>query len=186
MPEPWPLIRSQAGPSYRIFSLRVDTAQAPHSGTAHEFCVVDAPDWVNIIALTGDRQVVMVKQFRHGTKEVTLEIPGGMVDEGDSPEQAALRELMEETGYRARSVTLLGVVHPNPAFLTNCCYTYLATDLEKVEGGEHFDDTEDIEVELHPLPHVPALIRAGEVTNSLVVAAFWWYFMESTDSPEEA
>jgi ADP-ribose pyrophosphatase len=181
MPEHWPIIDSQPGPSYRIFSLRVDTARAPHTGKEHEFCVVESPDWVNIIPLTSDNQVVMIKQFRHGIKEVTLEIPGGMIEYGDSPEEAARRELLEETGYKAEVATLLGVVHPNPAFLTNQCYTFFVENVEKIDGGGEPDESEDIEVELIPLNKITELIKNGTITNSLVVTAFWWFFANKID-----
>ena len=117
MPKPWPLIRSKDGPSYRIFSLRIDTAQAPHTGKEHDFYIIDSPDWINIIPLTDNGHVVMVKQYRHGTREVTLEVPGGMVEDGDSAEETAYRELLEETGYKAESMMKLGVIDPNPAIL---------------------------------------------------------------------
>ena len=177
MPEPWPVIKTRKGPSYSIFTLRVDTAKAPHTGKEHDFYVIDSPDWVNIIPVTQDLEVVMVKQFRHGTKEITLEIPGGMVEKEDSLEQAASRELLEETGYQAREMRLLGVVHPNPAILTNRCSTYLALNLEKVNDGDG-DETEDIEVSLVPLKEIPTLIENGTITNSLVIAAFFWYFLD--------
>ena len=178
MPKPWPVIGSQSGPSFRIFSLRIDTARAPHTGKDHEFCVIDSPDWVNIIPLTSDKQVVMVKQFRQGIKKITLEIPGGMIEPGDSPEESAARELLEETGYKADALTHLGTVHPNPAFMTNRCHTFLAHNVQKFDGGEHFDETEDIEVELVPLSKIPTLIKEGKITNSLIVSAFWWFFSE--------
>ncbi len=175
MLKPWPVIRSQSGPSYRIFSLRIDTARAPHSGKEHDFYIIDSPDWVNIIPITEDNQVVMVKQFRHATKEITLEIPGGMVEKEDTPEKAAFRELLEETGYKAGKLTLLGTVHPNPAIINNRCSTYLARNLQKVINGER-DQTEDIEVYLYPLNEIPKLIMDGKITNSLVITAFFWYF----------
>ncbi|MFH1446997.1 MAG: NUDIX hydrolase [Chloroflexota bacterium] len=176
MPEPWPLVQTRPGPSYRIFSLRIDTARAPHTGKEHDFYIIDSPDWVNIIPLTQDNQVVMVRQFRHGIKELTLEIPGGMVEKGDNPEDAARRELLEETGYQAKTMSFLGVVHPNPAILTNRCFTYLAHDLEKINGG-NFDETEDIEIVLIPITQIPTLTHDGTITHSLVVAAFFWYFL---------
>lgn len=175
MLRPWPVIRSQSGPSYPIFSLRIDTAKAPHSGKEHDFYIIDCPDWVNIIPITEDNKVVMVKQFRHATKEITLEIPGGMVEKEDTPEKAAFRELLEETGYKAGKLTLLGTVHPNPAIINNRCSTYLARNLEKVNNGER-DETEDIEVCLCSLNEIPKLIIDGRITNSLVITAFFWYF----------
>jgi len=176
-PKPWPVIDSRPGPSNEIFSLRVDTTKSPLSGKAHDFYVIESPDWVNIIPITPDNQVVMVKQFRHGIKEVTLEIPGGVVENGDSIEDNAARELLEETGYRAGELSLLGVIHPNPAIIDNRCYTYLARSLKKINGG-NFDETEDIETELFPIKQIPELIKEGIITNSLVLAAFWWYFMK--------
>ncbi|MBN2468061.1 MAG: NUDIX hydrolase [Deltaproteobacteria bacterium] len=173
-PKPWPVIKSRRGPANRIFSLRIDTTTAPHSGKEHDFYIIETPDWVNIIPVTDDNQVVFVKQFRHGTKEVTLEIPGGVVERGDTPEESARRELLEETGYCAGSLKFLGAVDANPAIFTNKCHTYLATNLKKINGGD-FDETEDIKIEHIPLEAVPKLIREGGITNSLVVVAFYWY-----------
>ena len=175
MPKPWPTIDSQPGPSFRIFSLRIDTARAPHSGKKHEFCVIDSPDWVNIIPLTSDDQVVMIKQFRHGIKKVTLEIPGGMVDPGDTPEGAASRELLEETGYQAEEWVKIGEVSPNPAIFNNRCYTFLARNLKKVSDPSP-DQTEDIEVVLVPTADIPQLIQEGIIDHAIVIAAFYWYF----------
>lgn len=177
-PKPWPVIHSRPGPSYRIFSLRIDTAKAPHSGKEHDFFIIDSPDWVNIIPVTQDNQVVMVKQFRHATKEITLEIPGGMVEKDDTAEKAAARELLEETGYNAGELSLLGVVHPNPAIINNRCSTYLARRLKRASAVKG-DETEDIEVCLYPVTEIPKLIREGAITNSLVITAFYWYFFNS-------
>src|SRR5215468_5476548 len=98
---PWELVRSEYLARCRILNLRRDLSIDPRDGRQHDFYVIEAPDWVNVIPLTPDGQVVMIEQYRHGSGEVTLEIPGGMVDEGEEPHEAAVRELWEETGYRS-------------------------------------------------------------------------------------
>ena len=104
--------------------------------------------------------MVLIRQYRHGIREITLEIPGGMVEAGDSPEEAARRELREETGYAESQMILLGSVHPNPAFLNNKCYTYVAQEVS-LTGKQEQDAKEDIEVILRPLDLIPRLIREG-------------------------
>jgi 8-oxo-dGTP pyrophosphatase MutT (NUDIX family) len=175
--KPWPLISSRKEASLRIFGLRIDRALSPRTQEEHDFYILDSPDWVNVIPLTPDNQVVLIRQYRHGIREVTLEIPGGIVEGSDSPEEAATRELLEETGYEAARMILLGGVHPNPAFLNNRCYTYVAKDVKKV-GTQHQDEKEDIEVLLRPATDIPGLIKEGRITHSLVLAAFYRFYME--------
>jgi 8-oxo-dGTP pyrophosphatase MutT (NUDIX family) len=186
-PKPWKLISSKEHESYKIFSLRTDRAQSPRTNEIHNFYILESADWVNVIPLTPHNEVVLIGQYRHGIKEITLEIPGGIVEAGDSPEEAARRELREETGYEASRMILLGNVHPNPAFLDNRCYTYLAQDVSPA-GKQELDEKEDIEVLLRPLDMIPGFIREGKITHSLVLAAFYRFYMEympslSTKSP---
>jgi len=169
--KPWTVISSKCERSYRIFSLRTDRVQSPRTGESYDFFVLESSSWVNIIPLTPDKQVVMVRQYRHGTREVTLEIPGGLVEAGDRPEAAAVRELREETGYGTASMASLGFVHPNPAIQNNRCYTYLARDVFPA-GLQVQDDKEDIGVVLIPLAEIPRLIREGTISHALVIAAF--------------
>jgi 8-oxo-dGTP pyrophosphatase MutT (NUDIX family) len=177
MPKPWKLISSKREESYRIFNLRIDRARSPRTRRIHEFYVLESRDWVNVIPLTPANEVVLVRQYRHGTREVTLEIPGGLVEGNDSPEQAACRELREETGYVAREMVSLGAVDPNPAFLNNRCYTYLARDVALM-GDQQQDEKEDIEVVLRPVHELHRLIQEGDIAHSLVVAAFYRFFWE--------
>lgn len=189
-PKPWTLISTERSKSYRIFDLRTDRACSPRTGQVHDFFVIESSSWVNILPLTPDNNVVMVRQYRHGTREVTLELPGGLVENTDSPASAALRELQEETGYGADAVIPLSSVHPNPALQNNRCYTFLAENVYST-GAQKQDDKEDIAVVLEPLADIPHLIREGVITHSLVVAAFYRYFIEyrglgnhgSTSSP---
>ena len=153
---------------HRLFGLERHRLVA--AADRREAMVLRAPDWVNVIPLLPDGGVLFVRQWRFGIGAATLEIPGGMVEDEDE-RSAAERELLEETGYRARAWRRLGEVHPNPAFLTNRCGTWLATDLERV-GDATGDGEEEIEVTSYPLGVVPDLIARGEITHALVVAAF--------------
>jgi len=177
MPEPWPLVRSTPVKSYRVFSVRTDTARSPRTGKEHDFYVIESADWVNVIPLTPDHQVVMVRQYRHGTRQISLEVPGGLVNPRDTPMDTARKELLEETGYQAEEITLIGIAHPQPAVLNNRHLTFLATHVQK-KAALDLDEGEDIEVVLVPLSEIPRLIREGEITNAMVILAFYWYFME--------
>jgi 8-oxo-dGTP pyrophosphatase MutT (NUDIX family) len=176
-PKHWTILSSKLDKSYRVFNLRTDHARSPRTGDSHDFFVMESASWVNIIPLTPANEVVMVWQYRHGTRDITLEIPGGLVNKGDSPEAAALRELREETGYTAASAIPLNFVHPNPAIQNNRCYTFLARDCVPA-GGQQQDEKEDIGVVLIPLADIPRIIREGVITHALVIAAFYRYFME--------
>jgi ADP-ribose pyrophosphatase len=146
---------------------------APPDGTApRSFFVVEAPDWVNVVAVTPDRRVVFVRQFRFGIDSITLEIPGGMCDGAEDPREAGRRELLEETGYLSDELVDLGWVHPNPAVQTNRCHTFLARNARKVAEPRP-DPDESFEIVTIALDEVPALVREGAVTHALVVAAFY-------------
>ena len=171
----WPRLGSEIVGDYRIFRLRRDRAHSPHDGREFQFYVLEAPDWINVIPLTPEGKVVLIRQYRHGTEEISLEIPGGMVDEEDgSPAATARRELLEETGYAAEEVIPIGRVAPNPAFLDNCCHTFLARNARPIAEPQ-FDGAEYIELELVDLDEIPALITGGRITHALVVAAFYYY-----------
>ena len=170
-PTVWPLLSSRALGDFKVFSVRGDRTRSPRSGKPHDFFVIECSDWANVIALTDSREVVLVRQFRAGTRSITLEIPGGSVEPGESAARAVRRELREETGYASRAWKRIGVVNPNPAIQGNRCFTYLATGCRKV-GDLMPDEGEDLAVELVPLRRIPGLIRKGRITHSLVIAAF--------------
>jgi len=169
-PRPWTTLTTEVLGTYPIFELSRSRQRSPASGREHQFLRLDCPDWVNVIALTDDRQMVLVEQYRHGTDEMTLEIPGGAVDPGERPETAAARELEEETGYRASELIEIGAVEPNPAFLSNRCWTYLALACRS-DGTVNLDPSEEIEVSLSPVENFARLIDEGVITHSLVIAA---------------
>jgi ADP-ribose pyrophosphatase len=169
----WPLLGREVVYKTPIFSLWKEQVTSPRTGEDLSLYVLDSLDWVNVIPLTSAGEVVLIRQYRQGTRALTLEIPGGMIERGESPAEGAARELLEETGRKGSSLSLLGVVEPNPAILNNRCYTYLAHDVEEVAEQE-LDRGEEIEVLPTPLSEVPGLIASGAIQHSLVVVAFYW------------
>lgn len=169
-PRPWPVTHTRDGTDYRIFRSRKDTVTNPRTGRSMDRVVLEAPDWVNVIALTETGDVVTVEQHRFGSRAVTVEVPGGMVDPGEEPIEAARRELLEETGFASECWTSLGSVAPNPAFLTNRCHHFLAESAVR-RAAPALDGGEDIVVRLVPLAELAARIRSGEVDHALVLTA---------------
>ena len=172
MIEKWEKIESEIVVEEFIFTLRRDVSRSPRTGETYPFLVLEASDWINVIPITPEGNVVLIYQYRHGTEEVTLEIPGGMVDLGEKTAVSAQRELKEETGYEAEEIIHIGTVDPNPAILNNRCHTYVALNARKVTETQ-FDGAEDIEVKEFPLAELRQLVASGQITHSLVVAAFY-------------
>ena len=124
MVQPWKKIRSTPVGDFRIFKLRSDVKISPRTGREHDFYVLDSVNWVNVIAVTPEQKLVMIEQFRHGSNTVELEIPGGMMDPGETdPVATGVRELREETGYEGENARLLGRIWSNPAILSNRTFT---------------------------------------------------------------
>jgi 8-oxo-dGTP pyrophosphatase MutT (NUDIX family) len=167
----WTRVSRRACSDHRILRVREDVYEHSANGERREYVVIESPDWVNVVALTEEQRVVLIRQFRHGVARVTLEIPGGMVDPGEHPAAAALRELLEETGFEGETVEPLGCVWPNPAIQENTCHTFLVRGA-RATGPPRPDPGEQIEVLTTPLWEVPQMIVDGRIRHSLVVAAF--------------
>lgn len=153
-----------------VFDVMATAYRHPVRGTAREFVVVRAPDWVNVVALTAAGEIVLVRQFRFGIDGFSLEIPGGVMEHGEDAVAAGLRELREETGYSGSRATLMGTIHPNPAIQSNRCHFVLVDDAERSHELE-WDADEEIQVVARPVEEVLALARSGGIVHSLVLNA---------------
>jgi 8-oxo-dGTP pyrophosphatase MutT (NUDIX family) len=172
---PWTKLSSKSLGDFRIFKIRDDLKQSPRTGKAHDFMILECPDWVNVIAVTPDQQLVMVEQYRHGTNTVELEIPGGVIDPTDAtPLAAGLRELREETGYEGENARILGHVYSNPAIMNNTCHTVIVENC-RLRHGLELDGGEDIHTRLVPIDQIPALIANNKIGHSLVVVALYQF-----------
>ncbi len=178
----WKKVNSEKIADCRVFEVKRDRSINPRDGREHDFYCIEAPDWINIVPLTSENEVILIEQYRHGTGEVTMEIPGGMVDLDESPHDAAARELLEETGYAARDVVLLGRTRPNPAIQNNWIHTFLARDVS-FQNAPVFEGTEYTATRLVPLAEIPALVADETITHSLVVMAFYWLELYQNNFP---
>ncbi len=174
MIRPWPKLGSKALGDYPVFKLRADRKVSPRTGKEHEFYILDSADWVNVIALTPERELVMIEQYRHGSETVELEIPGGLIEAGETPVEAAVRELREETGYAGGKPHIIGKIFPNPAILSNTCYTVMLEHCRR-EHELELDHGEDLLTRLVPVAEVPGLVAAGKIQHSLVVVALFYF-----------
>lgn len=175
MLKPWLQLGTKALGDYRIFKVRSDEKVSPRTGHKQDFYVIECVDWVNVIAVTPNRELVMVEQYRHGTNTVELEIPGGIMDARDaSPVATGVRELREETGYEGTSPRLLASVFANPAIMNNTCHTVIVEDCSLKHPVE-WDSGEDLLTRLVPVSEVPGLIAAGKIRHPLVVAALYYF-----------
>lgn len=172
--EPWSTVAREKVADCRIFTVEKVRRRSPDGDREGEFFLIGSKDWVNVIGITGDDQVILIRQYRHGSDEITLEIPGGILDEGESPEDAAMRELKEETGFDCQEAVVIGRVRPNPAMFDNWAYTVLVRCTAEA-GQTSLDEHEEIEVELVDSSSIDRMLSAGEITHALVVDAFLWY-----------
>jgi 8-oxo-dGTP pyrophosphatase MutT (NUDIX family) len=169
----WKTLKSKNILQNRIFSFNEEQVLSPKN-KKFPVWVMEAPTWINIIPVTSDNRIIMVKQYRFGNKEITLEIPGGMSEPNEDPKSAAIREMKEETGYTSENVIEIGSVSPNPALMNNQAITYLAFDVE-LTSIQNLDTMEDIEIIEINLEEVPRLIQNKTINHALVVSAFYFF-----------
>lgn len=158
----------------RIFTVERSLTESPVDSQVRPFHRIRSVDWAQILPITADDEAVLVRQYRHGTQRVTLEMPGGMIDPGEDPAPAAMRECLEETGYRVHEARSLGVVTPNPALLSNRLHCFYATGAT-LERAVQNTGTEVTEVVLVPVAELEELLVAGEIDHALVAGAIWRY-----------
>lgn len=168
----WSRTASRPLAECRIFNLHESSSVSPMTGNEHQFYYIQTADWVNIVPMTDDNEIVCIRQYRHGNETITIEIPGGMVDPGEDPAVSAVRECREETGYECGEVQSLGVLAPNPALFDNRLHTYVARGAKPV-GEIQNTSTEKTEVILIPLSKIPDMLMSGEIDHALVVATLW-------------
>jgi 8-oxo-dGTP pyrophosphatase MutT (NUDIX family) len=174
----WEILSREVINDFGIVQIHKKQARSPRTGDVRDILAIDFPDWVLVLAITPAKEVVMVRQYRHGIEQICLELPGGLVDPGDaSPAVAAKRELLEETGYRSAEFVQIGECYPQPAVLSNRCFFFLAIDAQKIQKPE-MDAGEDLEVIKVPLQEISSKIKHKDINHGMVCLAFQFYWMQ--------
>lgn len=173
----WKPVRIETLTSHQL--LDVERQYLESGDRRREALVFRSPDWVNVVPLKDDDTVLLVRQWRYGIRQVSLEVPGGLVESGESHRETARRELEEETGYRAGSLERLGQVHPNPALFDNRMSYWLARDLEQIHAEPRGDGREELELVEVPLEEIPRMAHRGEITHALALCAFFFLDLET-------
>ena len=166
LPSSWDLQSEKLHANCRIFEVRERRFKRRSDGLEGDFYVLDTNDWVNVLAITPEQKIVLVRQFRFGSRENSLEPPGGVVEKGEDPIIAGIRELEEETGYVGQKPELIGSVRPNAAILSNRCHVVMVREARKT-AKLNFDQHEELVTELYPITMLKELVKSGEITHSI-------------------
>ncbi|MBD5252686.1 MAG: NUDIX hydrolase [Barnesiella sp.] len=172
----WKILSSEYLVSRPWLTARRDTVEYPDGRINDEYYVLEYPTWVNVIARRKDGKFVMVEQYRHGLGEVLVELCAGVAEKGESPEEAARRELLEETGYGNGRWSLLTVLSANPGSQNNLSYSFLAEDVEQISSEQHLDATEDLNIRIVTAEQLYEMLETDSVRQSLMAAPLWKYF----------
>jgi len=175
----WEIINSRyiyQHPPWAVF--RKDHLRLPNGNEVPDYYVLEYPDWINVLGITTDKQFVVIKQYRHALGKISFELPAGVIDDGETPLQAAKRELLEETGYGKGHWQPYTKLCANPATHTNYTHTFLVTGIEKIQA-QNLEVSEEIEVHLLNKQQVLALLNSNQVVQALQAAVLWKYFAEN-------
>lgn len=179
-PPEWPLEDSERLSQHQMFSVRRDRVRIPRTGESREFDVVESPDGVVVLAVTPEAELVLVEQFREPMREVTLELPSGVVDEGEDPLAAGVRELREETGFEGSPAEPIGVMDLNPSWQTTRVHVVMVGEAER-RAGKDLDSAEDTRVRRVPVSELREMVRSGEIRSAAALAALALAWAAETD-----
>jgi ADP-ribose pyrophosphatase len=173
----WEILNRKTLHEFSLMQIEAKEVRSPRTGNATDVLAIHFPAWVVVLAITAAKEVVMVRQYRHGTEKIHLELPGGLIDPDDpSPIAAARRELLEETGYGSQDLRIIGTCFPQPAILSNKCFIILATDAE-YKQGQKLDEGEDIEVIKISIAELSSKINSNDIDNGMTLLAFFYFWI---------
>ena len=170
----WKVLESEYLVRRPWLTARRDRLELPDGRIIPEYYVLEYPDWVNVIAFTKDGQFVMERQYRHAARKISLELPCGVMEEGETPLEAAQRELLEETGFGGGQWKKLMELSPNPSAMSNTTHCFLAIGVEKI-AEQHLDETEELSVLFMTKEEVKRMLNENQICQALMVAPLYKY-----------
>ncbi len=173
-PTDWQLVRSETGPHIKLFQVRYDWMRNPRNGAEERMVILEGRDSANVIAITPEREVVLVRQYRFGIQDYTLELPGGLMETGESLQAAAMRELVEETGFTGTDWTYLGKVPSNPVFMNSYIHHWVLQDAHLTETPR-LDDGEAVELVFMPAAQLRQALLDGQFQHPHTITALWTF-----------